>query len=522
MTIIFIIAYLIVNFLALKLNLHIYQLNYYKPDTQIKWMFKNWKKFLSILVLNIISIILVIVLDKENDILSFNNMFGTLISIALLAFNIFLVIERNVKKKIVYTSRVKRFFITNYLILVILAVVFFNNLNVLKVTLLVINALSTIYMILLDYLNKPINNLINAYYVNDAKKILNSMPNLKMVAITGSYGKTSTKNYLAKILASKYNVLATPGNFNTKLGITRTVRSYLKPTHEVFVCEVGIDRKNDMDKINKLINPDYCMITAIGAQHLETFKTQENIINEKLKIMDNLKEDGIAFLNLDNEYLNQAKKDKKYVGYGIENNTNNKLKITRYKYSAKGIEFDILEDGNTYTFNSKLLGEHNLVNLFGAITVARYLSVPMKEIINSVKHIESVEHRLNLIPGREYNLIDDSYNSNPIGANNAVKVLSQMEGLRILITPGMVELGEKQYECNYNLGITASKCADYIFLVNKEQTKPIYDALKKENYPEEKIFVVNQFNEAMEKARKIDSEGKEKYILIENDLPDNY
>ena len=145
--------------------------------------------------------------------------------------------------------------------------------------------------------------MINKYYVNDAKKILKSMPNLKIITITGSYGKTSTKNYLAKILANKYNVLYTPGNFNTLLGITKTIRSQLKPTHEVFVCEVGIDRVGEMEKINKLIKSDYCMITAIGPQHLETFKTQENIIKSKLKLIDGLKDGGIAFLNLDNEYL---------------------------------------------------------------------------------------------------------------------------------------------------------------------------------------------------------------------------
>lgn len=111
------------------------------------------------------------------------------------------------------------------------------------------------------------------------------------------------------------------------------------------------------------------------------------------------------------------------------------MKIDKISYSEKGIEFDIKEGDQTYTFNSKLLGEHNLINLFGAITVAKNLGIPIKEIVNSVKYINGVEHRLNLIPGIEYNLIDDSYNSNPIGAANALKVLKEMDGIRILITP---------------------------------------------------------------------------------------
>lgn len=512
MKVIFIITYLILNFLYLKYQLHIFQLNYYMPDTQIKWTFKNWKRFLMIFLINIIGIILILVKLK----------IGMILSTILLLINIVLVIEKNVKKKIVYTSRVKRLFITNYIILLILGILLFKKFDILSVVLLGINSIFVIYTLLLNYINIPINNLINKYYINDAKKILNSMPNLKIIAVTGSYGKTSTKNYLTKLLSSKYNVLCTPGNFNTLLGITRTIRTYLKPTHDVFVCEIGIDRVGQMDKIIKLIKPDCCIITAIGQQHLETFKSQENIIKSKMKLLDGLKENGVAFLNMDNDFIKNAEKNKEFIGYGIEDNTNNKLKIVKKEYTAKGIEFVISNGNEEYVFNSKLLGEHNLINLFGAITVANYMGVPMKQLINSTKYIQSVEHRLNLIPGKEYNLIDDSYNSNPIGASNALKVLKEFDGVRILITPGMVELGQKQYELNYNFGVQASKSADYIILVNKEQTVPILNALKDEKYPENKIIAEETFIKAMEKARQIESGGKEKYILIENDLPDNY
>ncbi len=512
MNIVFIILYLIMNFLLLKYNLHIFQLNYYMPDTQLKWTLKNWKKFLIILLINIIAIFAI---NSSNIVIQ-------LIAVLFQIITIFLAIEKNVKKKIVYTQRVIRMFITNYIILTVLGIIFVRKFNILTSVLLSISALSTIYVILINYINKPINILINKYYINDAKKILKSMPNLKIITVTGSYGKTSTKNYLYKLLSTKYNVLCTPGNYNTLLGITKTIRTDLKPTHEVFICEVGIDRVGQMDKIIKLVKSNYSVITAVGPQHLETFKSQENITKSKLKLLDGLKEDGVAFLNLDNEYLKNSKINKKYIGYGVENNTNNTLKISSIEYNSKGIEFVVSENNEKYTFNSKLLGEHNLVNLFGAITIAHYLEVPIKQIINSVKYIQPVEHRLNLIPGSEYNLIDDSYNSNPVGANNALKVLKQMSGLRILITPGMVELGEKQYEYNYEFGITASECADYIILVNKEQTQPIYEALMKKEYSKDNLFVEDTFNKAIQKAKSLENEGKPKYILIENDLPDNY
>ena len=325
---------------------------------------KNWKKFLGIIILNVIGIVTIIL----------NNKIGIIVSVIALLINAYIVLEKNVKKKIVFTKRVIRLFITNYIILIALGFILKNNIDIFNITLLLINAVIPIYMILLNYINKPINNAINQHYVNDAKKILKSMPNLKIITITGSYGKTSTKNYLAKILSEKYNVLYTPGNFNTLLGITRTIRTQLKPTHEIFVCEVGIDRVGEMEKINKLVQSNFCMITAIGPQHLETFKTQENIIKSKLKIMDGLKDGGVAFLNLDNEYLRNSKIERKYIGYGIENNDNNKMKITNVSYGAKGLEFSVNDGKDEYKFNSKLLGDHNLVNLFGAITVAEYLA----------------------------------------------------------------------------------------------------------------------------------------------------
>lgn len=512
MSIIFIIVYLILNFLSLKYNLHIFQLNYYMPDTQIKWTLKNWRKFLIIAVINLIGIIFTLINFKNHIILT----------AILLIINIVLVIEKNVKKKIIYTNRIIRMYIVNYIILFILGALLYTKFNTLIITGLVINLLTPIYMIVLNYINMPINIVLNNCFINKAKNKLKQMPNLKIIAVTGSYGKTSVKNYLTKLLSTKYNVLCTPMNFNTLLGITKTIINDLKPMHDIFVCEIGIDRVGQMDKIIKLINPDHCVITAIGSQHLETFKTQENIVKSKMKLLDGLKDNGIAFLNLDNELILNADKNREFVGYGVKNNTNNKMEITEQKYNSKGIQFIINKEGNNYSFNSKLLGEHNLINLFGAITVADYMGIDMKQMINATKYIQSVEHRLNLIPGNEYNIIDDSYNSNPVGSSNALKVLKEFDGTRIVITPGMVELGTKQYEYNYKFGALASQCCDYIILVNKEQTLPIYNALKDENYPKDNIIVEETFDEAFIKAKQIESNGKQKYILIENDLPDNY
>ncbi|MDD2505533.1 MAG: UDP-N-acetylmuramoyl-tripeptide--D-alanyl-D-alanine ligase [Bacilli bacterium] len=499
------------NFLLLKYNLHIFQLNYYMPDTQLKWLFKNINKFILILIINLFQIYLIIL----------NQSFSLIICLILLLINIYLAHEKNVIKKIVYTGRIKRIYLTNYLFFIIIYIIK-KDLNILLIITLLTSSISTIYMIILNYINRPVNELINLYYINDAKKILKKMPNLKVIAITGSYGKTSTKNYLEALLSQKYNTLITPGNFNTRLGITRTIREHLLPTHEIFICEIGIDRVGQIEKTIKLINPDYAVITAIGHQHLETFKSIDNIINSKMKLTISLKEGGISFLNLDNDYINNFSFNKKEViGYGLTNNINNNLKLNNIKYSKEGLNFKITKDKKIYEVNSKLLGEHNLINLYGAITIADYFNVPMKHIINNVKKIKNPKHRLNLLPGDKISIIDDSYNSNPVGAKNALKVLKEMDGLRILITPGMVELGIKEDEENYEFGLLATKVADYIYLINEKQTKTIYKAIKENKYDLSKVKIYNKFDSAMEDAKKIKT-TKHKYILIENDLPDNF
>ncbi len=499
------------NFLLLKYNLHIFQQNYYMPDTQVKWLIKNINKFLLIFLINILQIYLILV----------NNSYSLIMILIILIINIIISVEKNVIKKLVYTGRIKRMFITNYLIFIIIYLIL-KDLNKTLISVFIINSLSTFYMIILNYLNKPINHLINLYYINDAKKILSKMPNLKIIAITGSYGKTSTKNYLGSLLSTKYNTLITPGNFNTRLGITRTIREHLKPTDEIFVCEIGIDRVGQIEKTIKLINPDIAVITAIGPQHLETFKTEENIIKSKMKLMECIKENGVSFLNLDNNYINNYPKDNNQViGYGLKNNINNKLKISNINYSEAGLNFTLTKDKEKYQVNSQLLGEHNLINLYGAITIADYFNIPIKNIINEVNKIKNAEHRLNLIKGDKISIIDDSYNSNPVGAKNALKVLKEFKGTRILITPGMVELGSKQDSENYQLGALAASCADYIYLINEKQTASIYKALIDQKYDPKKIKIYDKFNSAMEDAKKIKT-NNHKYILIENDLPDSF
>ena len=177
--------------------------------------------------------------------------------------------------------------------------------------------------------------------------------------------------------------------------------------------------------------------------------------------------------------------------------------------------------GEKQEFKTKLIGRHNVENITGAIAVAVELGVPMEELVYAVKRLEAVPHRLELVKGSNSTIIDDAYNSNPVGAKIALDTLNCFDGTKIIITPGMVELGAKQDELNKEFGKNIAKVCDYIVLVGKEQTKPIYEGIIGEKFNKDRLFVAGSFREGMDWINKINCE-KEKFILIENDLPDNY
>ena len=169
-----------------------------------------------------------------------------------------------------------------------------------------------------------------------------------------------------------------------------------------------------------------------------------------------------------------------------------------------------------------MLGAHNVINIVGAIAVCCELGIPLAQLKARVRKLEGVPHRLQLLRRGSISIIDDAYNANPAGANAAIDALSLFDGFRILVTPGMVELGEKQEELNHAFGAYAARGCDYAVLVGKKQTQSIYEGLISVGYPKEQIYVAEDLQDALAKAYAIDAEGKEKIILLENDLPDNF
>lgn len=531
-------------FLSLR-EFHMLQLNGYKTPEHSWWMKKNYKRYILPIILFIGQFALLftdpVIWMPEKHV--FNDTLNTLsiyICACLTVPNIKIAVDnrpgKKFKKPFVYTARVKRMLTTFFiLIALIFTAAFFsadrvsiggNTRFTNSLPFIIIGSalyLTPILVPLSNIINKPIEKAVQNWYINDAKKLLKSMPNLHKVGITGSYGKTSMKFYLSELLNSQYETLKTPESFNTPMGVTITVRNHLKPTHEYFICEMGARRVGEIKELCGIANPHDGIITSVGPQHLETFKSIENIVGTKFELADSISALGKVYLNCDNELIRAKAHDyKNAVTYGTSPDCD--YHACDISVSDKGTAFTVTApDGNSCRYVTKLLGEHNVQNLLGAIAYCHgSAGIALEKLVLPVKRIEAVPHRLQLIDkGGNLTYIDDAYNSNPNGCRAALRVLGLFDACRILVTPGMVELGVKQEELNYEFGQEAAKACDYIILVGKAQTEPIYRGVIDAGYPKEQVYVAGGLNEALEKAQAYQTD-KKKIVLLENDLPDNY
>ena len=448
-------------------------------------------------------------------------------AVLLLAVRIFLNIKthKNSIKKLVFTARIKRLYITAILLLGVFLfgsifsfyTVFGEISRVLCIALAVVSPLLTVVIWLITY---PIEKAVSKWYINDAKRILKSHKNLTVIGITGSYGKTTTKFILNRILSEKFNTVCTPQSFNTPMGVVRTVRSQLKPQTQVFVCEMGAKNVGDIKEICDIAHPDYAIITSVGEQHLDTFKSVDRVFKTKFELADAVsRKGGITLANLDSEGI-KSRKDKRddvvYFGEGT------KYSATNITCGEDGTTFDLCLDGVRFTVSTRLLGLHSVSDILAAAAMAHILGVSENDIKFAVGSLKPTEHRLELKGYANGSLlIDDAYNSNPEGCLEAVRVLGSFAGKKkVIITPGLIELGSREYDCNYALGLEATKYCDVIILVGQNRSKPMMDAINTTEFNKDNVYVVSSFKEAMEIYTPM--ADKNSVVLLENDLPDNY
>lgn len=509
LSIFFVILIFLASLFASLGFIHIFQLNSYRHVRFLRWAKENKAKFLPYVLV----LVLTLIFSLVNNVIGFP--FVVIVSVIIA----FLSMKKKAKKPLVYTKRVQRLLVTISILELFLALssLIFKADPLLSA---IGFGFTPLIVLLADVINKPIEKSINNYYINDAKKILKSAKGkLKVIGITGSYGKTSVKFYLTSLLSSEFNVLCTPESFNTPLGVVRTVRSSLSAMHDIFVCEMGAKNVGDIKEICDIVSPDHGVITSVGPQHLETFKTLDNVKKTKFELAEEI--EGNLFLNGDDENITAYNKNPNAIYYGFSEKCDYRAEII--SVSMHGTEFKITKkDGASCEYSTKLIGTLNVLNIVGAVAVSNTLGIPLESLKPQVRKLSVVPHRLELINRGNVSIIDDAYNSNPSGAKAALETLSLFDGMKILVTPGMVELGEKQDECNYNFGVQASSICDFVAVVGKKPPQQsILRGLKDSGLSEDKIFSADNLNEAITKVYSLSSD-KRKIILLENDLPDNY
>lgn len=501
-------------------QLMMFQQNSYRPERYWRW-FRTSQESTNIGNLGlIIALLFMLVYTLPFTV-------GAVVATAIMFTQGVNLLRKKYKKPLVYTNRVKRLLAAMIAVTAIVVVplsVAYHSIELACRLSVGTLALSPLVMMVAYYWLIPKERRINRQFRDDAVSRLEAMPDLKIIGVTGSYGKTSTKHYLHRILSEQFDTLMTPGSFNTPMGVIRTIREHLKPYNEVFIVEMGAKNIGDIKEICDLVHPTMGIVTAVGEQHLESFKTIENVQRTKFELVDALPADGLAVVNNDFPYGANRKVDNvKCLRYGVSTPAGADYTVKDLEYSSRGTSFTIIgPDGWSLRLRTKLVGECNVSNLIGAVIIAKALGVADNKIQYAVERIEQVEHRLNMksIPGG-LTIIDDAYNSNPSGSRMALEVLGAMKGgQRIVITPGMIELGDKQAEYNRTLGEHIAANADLAIIVGHYNRDAILAGLENAGMPSDKVYAVDTFNQAQELLAK-EAKGGDT-VLYENDLPDTF
>lgn len=316
-------------------------------------------------------------------------------------------------------------------------------------------------------INYPYDRIKYLLTIRGAKKKLSENKNLKVIFVTGSFGKTTTKRYLYELLKDDYKTVATPKSFNTPIGICLSVKNINADT-QIFIAEAGARRAGDIKTLCQIVRPDISVVTGIAPQHIETFKSIENIIAEKEEAVKNLKVGGFAVISVETTggriICDRATADKILVGSGETAD----VKFRNVKFSAYGSSFDIMCGEKTLEITAPFVGIHNVVDFTLAAAVAIKLGVRAEKIENVAKTLTPPKHRFSVsVSGNGVTIIDDGYNANIEGIKSGAESLKYFGGKKFAVFSGIVEGGTKSYELNSEAGRVLSENCDRLIAVGR-------------------------------------------------------
>ena len=512
---------------ASRTALHYFQLESYQFPGYFRTLKRNWKHsvlpgvfaFAGVSILNVVA----------QSVLSWNSLWSVIPGAIVLALSAVwgsviakIFNPKQAKKKFVITARIKRLYAVHFIVMTMISWLLCCLLPVM---------LSACWTLLLPgvvalsgLLAWPIEKGISECYFRDARRKLLANPGLVRIGLTGSYGKTSVKHILGTILSEKYPTLITPASFNTPMGVSRAIRERLTPSHQIFVGEMGARHVGDIKELCRLVKPTIGIITSVGPQHLETFKTIERITKTKYELIDALPQEGSRsyFYNdgaICKKLYDQTTKTKVLCGRDPETSD---VWCDEVRVSADGSRFMLhIKNKGSVACQTRLLGEHSLQNILLASAVANDLGLTLKQIAHGINKLQPVKNRLELItrPGG-FTIINDAFNSNPVGAKAALNVLKAFPERRIIITPGMVELGANEAEYNREFGRAMKDCVDIAIIVGKNRVKPIIEGLQEVGFREDQIYRVDSLDDSTRLLHTIVRPTDT--VLYENDLPDHY
>lgn len=376
----------------------------------------------------------------------------------------------------------------------------------------------------------PVHSYLKQRVIAKAKVKIGSLPNLKVIGISGSYGKTSMKEALKSALSESFKVASTPESVNTPIGIAKFIEQEVNSQTQILIIEMGEHYRGDVAEICRMVRPDVGIITGINESHLERLHDLQNSINTVFELAQESKESGVLVLNADDhnirEYYRKFTEGKKIFFYSSDNNRLcHPYQTSDYHVSIDNLMsyFDICQEGKVLgKIKSRILGEYIRGIVLAIVATSRELGQPFSKMMIGLEKLKPISHRLEpIINPNGLIVIDDSYNGNPEGVREAIKLLSQFKNHRkVYLTPGLVEMGHKVEEVHEEIGKQLAKNVDLVLLVRNSVTPFIEKGLMKNGFAQDKIIWYATAQEAHSSLDKVLQKGD--VILFQNDWGDQY
>jgi UDP-N-acetylmuramoyl-tripeptide--D-alanyl-D-alanine ligase len=347
------------------------------------------------------------------------------------------------------------------------------------------------------------------------KSLSDNGKNMTIIAITGSYGKTSTKEYLTDILSSKFKVLSTKEHQNAEIGIAGSILNNLKPEHDIFIVEMGAYDKGKIKEICDFVKPDIGIVTGVNEQHLSLFGSMDNLLSGEggRELLDCLPKDGLLVVNGENDYcMDLYKKAKiKKISYTVDSNIikNVKIKTDSVFFAIGNIPFDV-----------NILGRHNLLNFLGAVTVARELGMSFEEIAKASRKINTKNSSFKVWKSEDgFNMIDSTYSANPDGVFADLEYLKLFPGKKVIVMPCLIELGRASKGAHERIGKKIAEICDLAIITSEEFFAEIKNGAASKKMAGEKILFMADTNLIVGKLRSFCRENDS--ILLEGRISKN-